>query len=226
MTSEPSSTRSVTSAIAPSTVSASKCLPSGSPRSGKKWSQLNRQSTPSASASAPRAAHGGPIGVLGLELRRDADRRHAPQYSKRRRPPDGGGLLHGHRRSVRHDVQRAFARRGRTTYVGAPSSRALSQFTAVTHQRSPSRSPGTPYCGAGRDEVVADQALVLEELPGDHGADRVAPEILRTGRAAAVPVEAGQRIAPHSSRLPLSRCDGDRPDHRRRRASAASASSS
>ncbi len=51
MTSAPISTREVTSAQAPSMVQHSKCLPSGSPFSGKKWSQLKITSTPSSSAS-------------------------------------------------------------------------------------------------------------------------------------------------------------------------------
>src|SRR5918998_1325018 len=46
----------------------------------------------------------------------------------------------------------------------------------------------------GRDEVVADPALVLEELGGDNRADRVAATVLRAGRAAAVAVEARQRV--------------------------------
>ncbi|CPU66621.1 Uncharacterised protein [Mycobacteroides abscessus] len=50
MTRAPISTRSVCSAHAPSMVQHSKCLPSGSPVSGKKWSQLKMTSTPRSSA--------------------------------------------------------------------------------------------------------------------------------------------------------------------------------
>ena len=52
-----------------------------------------------------------------------------------------------------------------------------------------------------RAEVVADRALVLEELGRDDGADRVAAEVLGTGGAAAVPVEAGHRVG--AARLEL-----------------------
>src|SRR5229473_1694817 len=42
--------RAVSHAIAPSSDHPSKCLPSGSPSSGKKWSQVQIESAPSASA--------------------------------------------------------------------------------------------------------------------------------------------------------------------------------
>lgn len=52
LTSGPSCTVEVDSASAARTVQHSKCLPSGSPVSGKKWSQMKIASAPSASASA------------------------------------------------------------------------------------------------------------------------------------------------------------------------------
>jgi ornithine cyclodeaminase/alanine dehydrogenase-like protein (mu-crystallin family) len=45
-----------------------------------------------------------------------------------------------------------------------------------------------------RDEVVADLELMRQELLRDDRADRVAPDILRPTRAAAVAIEAGHRI--------------------------------
>ena len=48
--------------------------------------------------------------------------------------------------------------------------------------------------GHGCAQVVADAPLILEELLADDGADRVAPEVGRPGAAAAVAVEAGERI--------------------------------
>jgi hypothetical protein len=45
-----------------------------------------------------------------------------------------------------------------------------------------------------RDQVVADAQLVLEELGGDNGADRVAPKVLRTGVAASITKESGNRV--------------------------------
>ena len=47
-----------------------------------------------------------------------------------------------------------------------------------------------------RREVVADRALVLEELGGHDRADRVAAEVLGPGAAAAVAVEARDRVGP------------------------------
>jgi hypothetical protein len=46
----------------------------------------------------------------------------------------------------------------------------------------------------GGAEVVPDAALVLEELGRHDSADRVASPILRTGRAAPIPVEAGHGV--------------------------------
>ena len=53
-------------------------------------------------------------------------------------------------------------------------------------------------------QVVADTALVLQELRGDDRADRVAAEVLRPGGAAPVPVEAGDRVAAARLQLPPS----------------------
>jgi hypothetical protein len=53
---------------------------------------------------------------------------------------------------------------------------------------------GEPVLRHRGDEVVPDSALVLEELRAHHRADRVAAEVFRTGVAAAVAVEARDRI--------------------------------
>src|SRR5206468_10786016 len=54
-------------------------------------------------------------------------------------------------------------------------------------------------------EVVPDAALMLQELGGDHGADRVAAQILRPGAAAPVAVEAGEGVG--ATRLQLAAQD-------------------
>jgi len=59
----------------------------------------------------------------------------------------------------------------------------------------PGHEPGEVELGDRGDQVVADLALVLQELSGDHRADRVAAEVLRPGGAAPVPVEPGHRVA-------------------------------
>lgn len=43
-------------------------------------------------------------------------------------------------------------------------------------------------------EIVADRLLMLEEFSGHHRADRVRTEVIRTGIAVSVAVEAGQRL--------------------------------
>src|ERR1700694_3301597 len=53
---------------------------------------------------------------------------------------------------------------------------------------------GEPVLGYRRRQVVADGALVLQELGGHDGADGVPAEVLGPGRAAAVAVEAGERV--------------------------------
>ena len=42
--------------------------------------------------------------------------------------------------------------------------------------------------------MTHSQTLMLEELGGDDGTDRVASQIVDPGPAASVPVEAGQRV--------------------------------
>jgi len=44
------------------------------------------------------------------------------------------------------------------------------------------------------NQIVADAALVLKELSGHHGADRVASPVFRPGVTAPIPVEAGDRV--------------------------------
>lgn len=51
-------------------------------------------------------------------------------------------------------------------------------------------------------QVVADAALVLQELRGDYRADRVAAHVLRARSAAAVAVEPGQRVGSAPSQGP------------------------
>ena len=56
------------------------------------------------------------------------------------------------------------------------------------------RQSREPVLRHRRGQVVADGPLVLEKLGGDHGADRVAPVVLRSSRATPVTVEARDRI--------------------------------
>ena len=56
------------------------------------------------------------------------------------------------------------------------------------------RESGEAILRSRSGQVVADAALVLEELGRDDGADGVAPDILRSGAAAAVAKEPGHRV--------------------------------
>ena len=81
-----------------------------------------------------------------------------------------------------------------TTKAATPCPCARSQAWVVTHQRSPGVRPGNSVLGDRSAQVVADALLELEELGRDHRADRVGPEITGAGAAAAVAVEAGERV--------------------------------
>src|SRR5579859_4294901 len=97
-------------------------------------------------------------------------------------------------RGQRDDLQAAFVgggehhRRGDAVAVGEQP---------VGRRHAPPVARHQPGKAERRDrgaQVVADAALVFEELGGDHRTDRVAPQVLRPGVAAAVPVETGHRI--------------------------------
>jgi len=120
----------------------------------------------------------------------------------------------------RHDLQRALMRRGEHDRRRHPVGVGL----------QPARRDDTPAVAGnqarevverqGGLQVVADAALVLEELGGHDRADCVTTEVLRTGAATAVAVEPGDRIraawlevaaediaiALHGLSLPVSRC--------------------
>ena len=73
-------------------------------------------------------------------------------------------------------------------WAWGPSTRA--QAPAVARVAA----PGTRSPGGGVVEVVAGPRAELEELRGDHRADRVHTGVLATGVAAAIPVEARHRV--------------------------------
>ena len=70
-----------------------------------------------------------------------------------------------------------------------------SQPVSCRHAPAVSRhQPRELELGNRRRQVVADAALVLEELSGHHGADRVATPVVRAGMTASITVEAGDRV--------------------------------
>src|ERR1700722_2604144 len=66
----------------------------------------------------------------------------------------------------------------------------------------PRYQAGEAALGHRRGQVIADAALMREELRGHHRADRVAAQVLRSGGAAPVPVEPGERIGPTRLQFP------------------------
>ena len=98
-------------------------------------------------------------------------------------------------RLERHELERALVRRrqhdvGRdAVLVGAPPVERGHAPAVAGHQ------PREAVLRHRRRQVVADAALVLEELRRHDRADRVAADVLDAAAAATVPVEAGDRIA-------------------------------
>ena len=75
-----------------------------------------------------------------------------------------------------------------------PASKASCQRDAHRHHWSPGLQAGEAELGVRRRQVVADRRREGEELGRDPGAHGVDAEVLGAGVAAAVPVEAGERV--------------------------------
>ena len=58
----------------------------------------------------------------------------------------------------------------------------------------PGLEAGELESGYRCDQVVADISLVLEEIPGDHGTNRVATQVLRRGLTGPISEPTGDRI--------------------------------
>jgi hypothetical protein len=97
-------------------------------------------------------------------------------------------------RSERNDLKRPFMG-GRQHYVGGRA--VLVRPKPVQRGDAPAVARPEPREVVVRhrgDQVIADTTLVLEERGRDHGADRVAPQVLRTGTTAPVTVKAGEGV--------------------------------
>src|SRR6478752_10344534 len=92
----------------------------------------------------------------------------------------------------RHDLEGA--RIGRREYDGRGEAVLVGlQPTGGDHAPTVARGQAEEaVLRPRRREVVADRALVAQEVLGHHGADRVQPHVLGTARAEAVAVEPGQ----------------------------------
>ena len=101
----------------------------------------------------------------------------------------------------RDDLERALVGRGQHHRGGGTVAVRLQPVGRGHAPPIPRHQPGEPELGHRRRQVVADPALMLEEFGGHHRADGVTAQVLGAGRAASVPVEAGERIG--STRLKL-----------------------
>jgi len=121
----------------------------------------------------------------------------APERSRIRGDVDGVLLERGER----NDVKRPLMGR-RQHYVGGGA--VLVRPPPVQRGHAPAiagREPREVVLRHRGDQVIADTTLVLEERGRDHGADRVAPQVLRTGTTAPVAEEACEGIG--ATRLKL-----------------------
>ena len=101
----------------------------------------------------------------------------------------------------RDDLERALVGRGQHHRSGGAVPVRLQPVGRGHAPPVPRHQPGEPELGHRRGQVVADPALMFEEFGGYHGADGVTAQVLGAGRAASVPVEAGERVG--STRLKL-----------------------
>src|SRR4051812_28358791 len=88
-----------------------------------------------------------------------------------------------------HDLQHLLVRRGQDHRC---SGRRVVGASPVHRGHAPAvtrRKSREAVLGHRRRQVIADAALVLQELLRHHGADRVAPDVLGSRSAAAVAVE-------------------------------------
>jgi hypothetical protein len=114
----------------------------------------------------------------------------APERSRIRGDVDGVLLERGER----NDVKRPLMGR-RQHYVGGCA--VLVRPPPVQRDHAPAiagREPREVVLRHRGDRVIADTTLVLEELGRDHSADRVAPQVLRTGTTAPVTVKTGEGV--------------------------------
>ncbi len=93
-----------------------------------------------------------------------------------------------------HDLKRPFMSGGQDD-MGGRAIVMSSQPVSCRHAPAVSRhQPRELELRNRRRQVVADAALVLKELSGHHGADRVASPVFWPGVTASITVEAGDRI--------------------------------
>src|SRR5215468_6627937 len=118
-----------------------------------------------------------------------------------------GGNIHrvGGEGGQRHDLECPLMGRGQHHRRGGAVAVRPQPVRGGHAPPVPRHEPGELERRHRGGEIVPDAALMLQELGGDHGADRVAAQILRAGAAAAVAVEAGEGVG--AARLQLAAQD-------------------
>src|SRR6478609_6187279 len=91
----------------------------------------------------------------------------------------------------RHDLERALVGGAEHDGCGDARTVGLEPARGANAPAVAGLETGEAPLGTRRREVVAGKLAEVEELLGHHGAHRVASEVLRPGRAAAVAVEPG-----------------------------------
>src|SRR4051794_34851694 len=97
-------------------------------------------------------------------------------------------------RFQRHDLESGLVGGGEHDGAGSAVQMSLEPAYGDDAPSVARVQPGEVPFGVRGDEIVADVELVLEELARHDGADRVAADVLRSAGAAAVAVEAGDRV--------------------------------
>jgi hypothetical protein len=104
-------------------------------------------------------------------------------------------------RSKGHDVKSPFMGRRQHYVRGGAVAMSAQPVHRGNAPAVPWYKPREPELRPRRAEIVADAALMLEELSGHHRADRVAALILGPGAATPIPIEPGDGIG--ATRLQL-----------------------
>ena len=159
-------------------------------------------------ASAAVTIMAGPLNYVGADTRRSRSfDPQAEQVAAAPRAPVSARCPRGHwgprgrrpsagqQRGERHDLQGTLMRRREHDGRGRP---VLVRAQPVGGRHAPPVSrhqPGEAELWHGGGQVVADAALVLEELLSYHRADRVTSPVFGPRGAAAIAVETGKRVS-------------------------------
>jgi hypothetical protein len=94
----------------------------------------------------------------------------------------------------RHDIERPLVRGGEDDESGDALFVRAQPGVGRHAPAVPGLEAGKVVLGRRRAQVIPDAPLILEKFSGHDGADRVTPQVTGAGTAAAVAVEAGERV--------------------------------